>query len=163
MRNGLSVLFAALIYTGYALILIALMSLASDNGHSITVRNGIIWGVAGFITVHFAPAAGLPPELPGFSAADISLRQVWWFATVAATGLGLWLLAFGQTSLSWIGAIILIAAPHFIGAPHPEMLLGNTPPELAGLFAGRTLGVGLAAWASMGGLAAYFWASEERV
>jgi len=161
MRNALSVLFAALIYTGYALILVALMATASERGHALTVKRGIIWGISGFVAVHFAPAFGLAPELPGFAAADVTLRQIWWFATVATTGIGLWLLAFGTSPIAVAGAAVLIAAPHIVGAPHPEMLTGNTPPELAGLFASRTLGVGLAAWATLGALAAYFWNSEH--
>ena len=161
-RDGLSILFSALVYTGYALMLVAAMAFASEQGHTTTPRQGIMWGIAGFITVHFAPAIGLSPELPGFSAADVSPRQVWWFSTVAVTGIGLWLLAFGTSWRAWGGAIVLLAAPHFIGAPEPQMFRGNTPPELAGLFATRALGVGLAVWACLGTLAAHFWTTEDR-
>ena len=42
--------------------------------------------VAWALAVHFAPAISLPPEVPGVAAADVFARQVWWFATVAATG-----------------------------------------------------------------------------
>ncbi|GLQ35743.1 hypothetical protein GCM10007939_20260 [Amylibacter marinus] len=156
-RNGLSILFTALIYCGYALILVAIMSLSEDRGNRITPRQGLVWGVAGFIAVHFAPAVGLPPELPGSAAADVGLRQTWWFSTVAATALAGWLLAFGTSWRAWGAAIVLLAAPHVIGAPHPDTFTGTTPPELVGLFAGAALGVGLAAWVVLGILSAYFW------
>ena len=44
LRDGLSILFSALIYTGYALILIALMALADERGVQITARQGLVWG-----------------------------------------------------------------------------------------------------------------------
>lgn len=160
VRNGLSMLFTALIYSGYALVLVALMSLSEDFGNKITSRQGLLWGICGFITVQFAPAIGLPPELPGSGAADVVSRQIWWFATVGATGTALWLLAFGQKWRMWIIAIFLLAMPHVIGAPHPETFVGTVPPELVGLFASAALGVGMTAWAILGLLAAHFWQSE---
>ena len=61
VRDGLSVLFTMLVYTGYALILVAAMALAESRGHEVAGRQGIIWGIAGFFIVHFAP--GLPLHL----------------------------------------------------------------------------------------------------
>jgi len=159
-RNALSVLFQALLYTGYGLILVALMAFANQRGLSITPRQGLIWGLAGYITVQFAPAIGLPPELPGTSAAEVSARQIWWFSTVAVTGLALWFIAFGKSWVAWGLAIILLLIPHLIGAPHPDTFQGPTPPELGSLFAGRALGVGMVNWVILGFLAAYFWQSE---
>ena len=162
MRDGLSILFAALIYTGYALMMVAGMAFASEQGHAISTRSGIIWGLAGFIAVHFAPAIGLPPELPGSSAADVGARQVWWFGTVGATALALWLIAFGRSWMAWGAAVVLLLAPHVIGAPHPDKFHGGVPPELGGLFAGNALGVGMAAWVVLGLLAAHFWNTEGK-
>lgn len=161
-RDGLSILFTTLIYTGYALVLVALMALAAERGAAIDGRRGLLWGVAGFVTVQMAPAVGLPPELPGMAAADLALRQGWWFATVAATGGGLWLIAFGRSWVAWGAAVVLIAAPHAVGAPHPVAFTGPAPPELASLFAGRALGAGMAAWCVLGVLAGYFWQREGR-
>lgn len=159
-RDGLSVLFATLIYTGYALVLVAAMALAADRGVRITVRQGLVWGIAGFVSVQLAPAVGLPPELPGSAAAEIGPRQFWWFAAVAATAAGLAMLAFGRGWAMRGVAALLILAPHAIGAPHPADFVGPVPPELAGLFAARALGVGLAAWALLGLFAAWFWNRE---
>ena len=160
MRDGLSILFAALVYTGYGLMLIAAMALADERGVKITTRKGILWGLAGFITVHFAPAISLPPEVPGSAAADVATRQVWWFSTIAVTGLSMALIAFGQNWKAWGAAIVLLLLPHVIGAPHPDTFTGTTPPELGSLFASRALGVGLAAWVLLGLFAAYFWQHE---
>ena len=160
LRDGLSVLFATLTYTGYALILVAGMALAAERGIRITARQGLLWGIAGFVSVQVAPGLGLPPELPGSAAADLGLRQLWWFGTVGATVAGLALIAFGRGWTARGIAAVLILAPHAIGAPHPESFAGPVPPELAGLFAARVLGVGLVAWVLLGLFAAHFWARE---
>ena len=161
MRDGLSILFSALVYTGYGLMLIAAMALAEERGVKITARKGILWGLAGFITVHFAPAISLPPEVPGSAAADVATRQIWWFSTIAVTAIAMALIAFGQSWKAWAAAIVLLLLPHVIGAPHPDTFTGTTPPELGSLFASRALGVGLSAWVLLGLFAAYFWQRED--
>ncbi len=161
-RDGLSVLFTALTYTGFAFLLVAAMALAEDRGFRITVRQGLVWGVAGFVAVQLAPALGAPPELPGSAAAEIGPRQIWWFGTVGATAAGLALVAFGRGWAFWASAAALLLAPHVIGAPHPDDFFGPAPPELASLFAARALGTGLAAWTLLGLLAAYFWLRESK-
>ena len=162
VRDGLSIVFTTLIYTGYALLLVAAMALAEDRGTRISVRQGLLWGFAGFVAVHFAPAVGIPPELPGAATADVTLRQVWWFGVASVTAAGLALIAFGNGWTAWGIAAALILAPHVIGAPQPDGFSGPAPPELAGLFAGRALGVGLVVWTLLGLFAAYFWLREGR-
>lgn len=156
VRDGLSVLFTALIYTGYAFVLAAAMALAAERGHALDARRGVIWGVAGFVAFQMAPAMGLPPEMPGAAAADVAERQVWWWGTVAATGAGLACIAFGRSSVPLVAGIVLLALPHMVGAPEPESFAGPTPPELSAHFGARALGVGLAAWALLGALTAFF-------
>ncbi|MCB1342435.1 MAG: CbtA family protein [Pseudooceanicola sp.] len=160
MRDGLSVLFTALVYTGYALVMVAAMSLAEAAGATVTARSGLIWGVAGFVAVHLAPAVSLPPEVPGVAAADVVARQVWWLATVVASAMALGLIAFGKGWVAWGGAVVLLAAPHLFGAPHPDSFTGTVPPEVAALFAARALGVGLAAWVLLGAFCGWFWQRE---
>ena len=160
VRDALSVLFSALIYCGYGMLLVAAMALAAGRGAVINARTGLIWGVAGFLAAQMAPAFSLPPELPGSAAADVGLRQIWWFATVAATSAGLALLAFGKGWPAILGAAVLILAPHVIGAPEAEDYVGPVPPELAGLFAARALGVGLMAWSVLGALAGHLWSRD---
>ena len=109
---------------------------------------------------HLAPGVTLAPEVPGVAAADVGLRQIWWFATVAAAVVALWLIAFGRGWIAWGVAVVLLAAPHVIGAPEPDSFAGTVPPEIAALFAARALGVGLAAWVLLGSFAGYFWQQE---
>lgn len=156
-RHGLTVLFTALVYCGYALVLVAGFVLAEQRGHRVTARAGLLWGTAGFIAVHFAPAAGMPPELPGMAGGDLTGRQLWWAGTVLATGLGLWLIAFGKTGPAWALGALLILMPHMVGAPLPAQMTGPAPPELAALFAGRTLAVGMAVWVVLGWLGGGAW------
>jgi cobalt transporter subunit CbtA len=160
LREAMNVLFAALIYTGYAFMLLAGMVFAEDRGQPITPRAGLLWGAAGFIAMHFAPAFGLAPDMPGLNGADVEARQIWWYGTVGCTGLGLWLIAFGRNWMLWGAAVILIAAPQLIGAPLPDTLTQAAPPELAAAFAARTLGVALAVWASLGLLLGTVWNSK---
>jgi cobalt transporter subunit CbtA len=115
-----------------------------------------MFGLAGFAAVQLAPALGLSPEVPGTPAADLGLRQAWWIATVACTALGLAALAFVPGPLRLAG-IVLLALPHLVGAPEHQGYGGVVPPELAGLFAARVLGVGAAAWAILGLAAAWAW------
>ena len=149
-RDALSVLFSILIYAGYALLSLAVLLIALGRGEKLSPRDGILWGFAGFLAVQFLPAIGLAPELPGMSAAELGQRQIWWGATVLASGLGLWLIAFGKNWRAWAPAIALIAAPHVIGAPAVHVFEGPAPPELASEFASRALGVGLVGWVVLG-------------
>ncbi|MDE0698051.1 MAG: CbtA family protein [Boseongicola sp.] len=161
VRDGLSVIFSMLTYAGYALILVALMALAEGRDAVISARNGMLWGVAGFIAVLLAPAFSLAPEVPGVAAAEILPRQVWWFATAFAAGAAMWLLAFGRSWLAWGAVIVLLLAPHVVGAPEPESFSGPAPTELGALFTARVLGVGLCAWVLLGLLSGLLWSSDD--
>jgi cobalt transporter subunit CbtA len=160
VRDGLSLIFTMLTYTGYALIMVAAMGFAEDRGAQIDGRWGILWGIAGFVAFHLAPGFTLAPEVPGVTAADVTARQIWWFATVTAAAIALWLLAFGENWVMGGAAIILLMAPHLIGAPEPDSFAGPVPTEIGALFAARALGVGLAAWVLLGCFAGYFWQRE---
>ena len=162
MRDGLSLIFTMLIYTGYALLMIAMMNIAEERGAQIDGRWGIIWGVAGFVAFHLAPGFTLAPEVPGVAAADVTARQIWWFATVISAAIAMWLLAFGGNWAMWGAAAVLLMAPHLIGAPEPDSFTGPVPTEIGALFAARALGVGLAAWVLLGCFAGFFWQREGR-
>jgi cobalt transporter subunit CbtA len=161
IRDGLSLLFSILIYTGYALILIAAMMLREQKSETtITFHQGIIWGVSGFFVVHLAPAISLPPEVPGVAAAELQSRRIWWFATTLLTAGGLWLIAFTEKGSRFIIGAALILAPHIIGAPEPDIFTGPAPTEIGALFASRALGIGFISWAMLGGLSAFFLQKE---
>jgi cobalt transporter subunit CbtA len=158
VRDGISVIFNMLIYSGYALIMVAMMSQAEiRNWATINGRTGLIWGLAGFFVVHFAPGFSLAPEVPGVAAADVVARQVWWLATVIAAGVAVWLVAFGNNWIAWGVAAALVLAPHLIGAPEPDTFTGPVPTEIGALFAARAFGVGMMAWVLTGCLSGYFW------
>ncbi|MCU0802684.1 MAG: CbtA family protein [Rhodobacteraceae bacterium] len=159
-RNALTVLFAGLVYLAYALILVAGFGLARVFGHVIGLREGVLWGIAGFAAFQLAPAMGLTPALPGTMAADLADRQVWWWATVAATAGGLGLIAYGRGLGAAALGVVMLALPHVIGAPLPEGYAGVAPPEVAAAFSARVLGVALVVWAVLGGIAGYVWARE---
>ncbi len=57
--------------------------------------------------------------------------------------------------------MVLLLAPHLIGAPHPDAFAGTVPPELASMYAARGLGVGLASWVLTGLFAGFFWQREN--
>ncbi len=156
-RNGLTVLFTALVYAGYGMLLVAGFSLAEHFGKPVTARDGLFWGIAGFAAFQLMPAMGLAPELPGTIAADVTARQLWWVGTAISTAGALALIGYGRGVLAYGAAAVLLAAPHLIGAPHLEVFTGVAPPEVAASFATRALGVGLIAWATLGWLAARFW------
>jgi len=99
--------------------------------------------------------------VPGMASADVTSRQIWWFATVAMTGGGLWLMAFHQGLKIYGLAAVLLLLPHTVGAPRPDELAGPVPPEIASLFAARAFGIGLLIWAWLGALTAHFMAAEE--
>ena len=159
-RDVWTVVFFGLVYVAYAMMLVAGFGLARAYGIAITEREGLLWGIAGFAAFQLAPAMGLAPELPGTMAADLAARQVWWWGTVAATATGLGLLAYGRGLASTALAVVLLAAPHVIGAPEIEGFSGVAPPEVSAAFAARVLGVALAVWALLGWVAGYLWSRE---
>jgi cobalt transporter subunit CbtA len=132
---------------GFALLLAGLSLL---TGIPITPRNSLIWGFCGFIAVTLAPSAGLPPALPGVPASDLAFRQIWWLATVLATGLGLYLIATARSLWPIAAAIALIAAPHFMALPEPADPTSAVPPILAAVYVSNVLAVAAVFWSLIG-------------
>lgn len=160
LRDGLSIVFTMLIYSAYAMVLVALMSVAEERGAAINARTGFVWGLAGFVAMHLAPGFSLAPEVPGVAAADVGARQIWWFATVGMAAIAMGLIGFGKNWVAWIGAAALLMAPHLYGAPEPDVFTGPVPTEIGALFAARALGVGMAAWALLGACSGYVWSRK---
>jgi cobalt transporter subunit CbtA len=140
-------------YAGFGLAMGAAMAAAARNGHAVTARRGLLWGLAGFAAVQLAPAVGLPPELPGADAAPLAARQAWWALCVGCTALGLAAYAFGRGAAWLVLGAALILLPHALGAPQPLSHDGLVPPGLAAAFATRSLGVAALSWAALGPLA----------
>jgi len=121
-------------------------------GVNITPANGVLWGLAGFLAASLAPAAGLPPELPGMPAGDLMARQIWWAGTIIATGIGIWFLVFREELAAKIGAIVLVALPHVIGAPSSATHESTVPANLAATFTANSLAAAAVFWCLIGAL-----------
>ena len=138
---------SAMAGAGFAAILAAVSLL---SGLPITRRNGLIWGLCGFLAVTLAPAAGLSPELPGMPAAELLGRQVWWVGTIAATAAGIYLIATQSRPWALVLAVALILAPHVVGAPvapHEESMV---PPELVARFVATSIAANAVFWCCIG-------------
>lgn len=147
-RTSFTFLASIIAGAGFAALLAGVSLL---SGIRITPRNGVLWGIAGFLAVHLAPAASLPPELPGMPAGDLFLRQLWWVGTIAATGIAIWL--FTQRTEMWakVAAVVLVALPHIIGAPMPPTHESAVPAVISAAFAANTLAAAALLWITIGG------------
>lgn len=155
-RQVKTLLAMIITYCGYGLVMIAGISVARHFGKTVGPSEALLWGLAGFAAFSLAPAMGLEPALPGVEGADLAQRQVWWLLCAGATLAGLALLAYGNGPIPRLAAVVLLAAPHIVGAPHLAEFTGILPPEMAAQHAARSLGVGLVAWVTLGGLSRWF-------
>lgn len=155
LSTGLSNLVVAV---GFALMLAGLFTLRAPS----QTWQGLLWGLGGFAVFSLAPSAGLPPELPGTAAADLLLRQYWWIGTAVAAAAGLGLIAFGRNwALRGVG-LVLLAVPHLIGAPHPEVHESLAPEALEHEFILASLLTNALFWSALGLAAAWFFARGEQ-
>lgn len=153
-RNAFTALFNVVEWIGFGFVLAGALVLSKRE---VGWREGFLWGLAGFLTFVVAPGLGLPPELPGVPAPPLEPRQIWWVLTACATASGLWLIAFRRESWAALIALLLIAAPHLIGAPHLDKVETEVPEALIHQFmVGVTLCT-LLAWSLLGGLTGYFY------
>jgi cobalt transporter subunit CbtA len=154
LATGLSNLVVAV---GFALMLAGLFTLRAPG----RTWQGLLWGLGGFATFSLAPSAGLPPELPGTAAADLLLRQYWWIGTAAATAAGLGLLAFARHWPLRILGLLLLAVPHLIGAPQPEVHASLAPAALEQEFILASLLTNALFWSALGLAAAWFYSRNR--
>lgn len=143
---------------GFSLMLLVLMI---SSGDTLDWKRALGWGAAGFVVCGLAPSMGLAPELPGSSAASLETRQLWWVGTAIATAAGLWLMLRAGAQWRIAVGVLLLLAPHVIGAPHPEAFASNVPAELAAAFTARSLVLQAVLWLMMAGFAGYFWSRGE--
>jgi cobalt transporter subunit CbtA len=142
---------------GFALMLAALYTLRAPA----SAREGILWGLAGYAVFVVAPTLGLPPELPGTVAADLTQRQIWWASTAASTGAGLALMVFARHwLLKALGAMILVV-PHLVGAPQPAVHSALAPEALQTQFKLASLLTNAAFWVALGWIAAWLFRRSE--
>jgi cobalt transporter subunit CbtA len=153
--TGLSNLVVAV---GFALMLAGLYSLRAPG----RTWQGLLWGLAGFATFSLAPAIGLPPELPGTAAAELTLRQYWWVGTAASTAAGLALLAFGGQWWLRVLGLLLLPLPYLVGAPQPEVHESLVPTALSQHFIYASLLVNALFWAALGLISAWLFSRGQQ-
>ena len=136
---------------GFALLLI---SASEAFGGLKGWRSGLNWGLAGFLIFSLVPGLGLAPELPGMPAAELLPRQIWWTATAAATAVALGFLVYGRSALLAALAIVLLVAPHLVGAPQPESHESLVPPDVHQRFVAVVFVTSLIFWVLIGVLSA---------
>src|SRR5882724_6071401 len=146
-RNAFTVAANILTAIGFALLLTGVFAI---RGRQVMWREGLLWGLAGFVVFTAAPGLGLPPELPGLPVAELAARQTWWIATAAATATGLYLLAFRSTAWAAILGLGLIALPHLIGAPVAPEFHSEVPAALSHRFIVVVTLTSLLFWALLG-------------
>lgn len=131
---------------GFGLVLAGLFNLRAPN----RTYQGLLWGLAGYAIFCLAPSLGLPPELPGTAAADLTLRQAWWLGTAGATAAALALLVFARHPGFKIAALGLLVIPHLLGAPQPVVHASLAPEELQRHFQIAVLASNLPFWLLLG-------------
>lgn len=142
---------------GFALLLSALYNIRAP----VKAWHGALWGVAGYATFYLAPAAGLPPELPGTMAAELTSRQDWWGLTALATAIGIALIVFRKHWLWRVLALLIIAAPHLYGAPQPAHPHALAPDELQAQFRVASMLVNAVFWVALGGLSGWWYSRQQ--
>jgi cobalt transporter subunit CbtA len=146
-RNAFTTGANILTAIGFALLLAGVFAL---RGRPVSWREGLFWGLGGFVVFTAAPGLGLPPELPGMPVADLTMRQTWWIGTACATAAGLGMLAFRQASWSAILGLGLIMLPHLIGAPQAPAGHTDVPEALSHSFVVAATLTSLLFWALLG-------------
>jgi cobalt transporter subunit CbtA len=146
-RNTFTVAANILTAIGFALLLTGVYAI---RGRPVTWREGLLWGLSGFVVFTVAPGLGLPPELPGMPVAELAARQTWWIATAAATAIGLFLLAFRSAPWAAVLGLGLIALPHLIGAPLAPESHTEVPAALSHRFIVLVTLTSLLFWALLG-------------
>ncbi|KQM52052.1 MULTISPECIES: CbtA family protein [Pseudomonas] len=136
---------------GFALMLAGLYTLRAPT----RTAQGLLWGLAGYATFVLAPTLGLPPELPGTAAADLAQRQIWWIGTAASTAAGIALLVFGRSWLLKILGVAILAVPHVIGAPQPQVHSMLAPEALEAQFKIASQLTNVAFWLALGWISAW--------
>lgn len=159
---------------GFTSVLLALMSqlkmsqLKLQGSARLTYREGVLWGVAGFIAFFVAPGIGLPPEIPGIQAAPIESRQIWWLIAVLGVGIGMFILAYAPMKIKPLG-VFSIVLPYIINIPHhngptfghPDPVAVATLSALHQKFIIASGASNLLFWLVLGGVCA--WVLNHRV
>jgi cobalt transporter subunit CbtA len=144
-RTFYTTLTSMITSVGFALMMVGLSFLVKIPFNR---SNAWVWGLCGFAAVSFAPAIGLPPELPGMPVADLNSRIFWWGSCIVLTVMGLMSVYFvlhGKSAFS--PGIILLLLPHIAFAPPAAAESATSlPVPLAVQFVTASLAANLAMW-----------------
>jgi cobalt transporter subunit CbtA len=148
-RWSLTLVTSLLIGAGFGLVLAGAIAF---SGREPGLKEGLLWGLAGYGVFSLAPALVVAPHLPGMAEGDLMTRQLLWLGAASATGLGLALLAFSRrTAVRGLG-IVALAVPILLAGLHPRSVGGSpVPADLAAAFAVATLVASAVFWAILGG------------
>jgi cobalt transporter subunit CbtA len=152
-RTAATSLATVAVSTGYALILLACMLF---SGEAIGARRAALWGACGFAATGLATSLGLAPQLPGAAETDLAGRQIWWLATAASTGAGLYAVLRLDAAIAKAIGVALLVAPHFFW-PAQAAPESTVPAEIAARFAAASLAVQAVSWVLAGVVAGLVW------
>jgi cobalt transporter subunit CbtA len=158
-RNAFTTGANILTAIGFSLLLAGIFAM---RGRVVGWREGMFWGLAGFVVFTAAPGLGLPPELPGMPVADLTMRQTWWIATACATAAGLGLLVFRKASWAAVLGLGLIVLPHLVGAPQAPEAHTDVPDALLHSFVVAAVVTSLVFWSLLGVLTSVAYARISR-
>ncbi|NWE82456.1 CbtA family protein, partial [Pseudomonas edaphica] len=91
----------------------------------------------------------------GTAAADLAQRQIWWIGTAASTAAGIALLVFGRSWLLKVLGVAILAVPHVIGAPQPQVHSMLAPEALEAQFKIASHLTNVAFWLALGWISAW--------
>jgi cobalt transporter subunit CbtA len=151
-RTAYTYVTAAITGAGFATLL---TGVAFVLGLPITRVNGVFWGLCGFLAVSLAPAAGLPPELPGMPAAPLNARILWWLMTIAFTSTALWIVVTRREYWLMVIAVLLVLAPHMVGAPQAQSHQTDVPLHIYAAFVTSSLAANALFWSLIGTFLGY--------
>ena len=146
-RTIYTIATTAIAGAGFAALLTGLSFLLAIP---ITRANGLFWGMCGFLAISLAPAAGLPPELPGMPAAELNARMLWWLMTIVFTATALWLGVMRREYWAPALALTLVMLPHLIGAPQAESHASPVPLAIYAAFVTSSLAANALFWSMIG-------------
>lgn len=124
----------SLVGIGFAAVLLVLTSWLVERGRlRMTPRHGLMMGGLGFLAVFVAPSLGLPPEIPGATAAPLEARQWWWLATVTSAAIGLGVLTLARGGKRGLGAPLLLAPYAWVPGHEGPMFTHPDPQAVEAL------------------------------
>lgn len=143
LYTGLGSLLTSLVF---ALLMTAAMTVYGKGN----ARTGLLWGLAGYLAFFVAPSLGLAPKLPSAVTTALEHRQLWWGTTVLATLFALALLMLAKPILLKVVGVLLLAIPHWVGAPVSEQATSLAPEALSHAFIWMTAVTNFVLWITLG-------------